>query len=356
MNTSNIDENVILEEASSWHCRLLADDVSDGDRSDFKFWISQNELHRESFENVERIAQHLNVLGNMNFDSPELLPIDFKETTQHVRKSLFSSLSKEKPTRSNNYWWHSLAAAVCLFSVIGYQNFNFNEPIQNTIPQQVSIENGVMYQTAKGETQVIMLADGSTALLNSNSMMTFYMDKNKRIVLQQQGEIYYDVEKDKERPFTVKAANSKITAVGTEFNIKYRKNHDLYVTVTEGIVKLSKDNSLREQEGNLLVEGNQAIVSEIGIHVIGINDRKLDEILAWQQNKLIFTGATLKEVVDEITNHTNHNIIIASKELEHKRLSGIFNIHDLNSIFQAIEVALDVEINQYDDIIVIVKS
>jgi transmembrane sensor len=355
MNHSKINEDVVLEEASQWHFRLLADDVAEDEKNKFKLWLKQSDLHRECYESIVHISQQVDVLGNLTIEGSVRLPTEFIETSKNFKQSFFSSLSEEKSAKRKNYWWLSAAAVACLIVLIGYQQTRFIEPQQVVSAQKFQVESGIIYKTAKGDTRVITLTDGSLVHLNSNSMISVFMDKDKRTVIQQKGEIYYDIEKDKARPFTVEAAGHKITAVGTEFNIKYRKDDNLFVTITEGIVRVIKDENTENLDGNILKVGYQAIVNKSETEIVEFDKQKLHEILAWKQRKLIFTEATLLDVISEMANYTNRKIIISSKELENKRLSGVFNIHDINSIFRAIELALGVEVKQYDDVIVIVK-
>ncbi len=91
--------------------------------------------------------------------------------------------------------------------------------------------------SASSEMPVIKLEDGSTVQLNAGSAIAFDMTEGERQVQLLRGEAYFTVAADPQRPFTVKAANGTVTALGTEFDVKL-KNGGADVVVTEHAVQV----------------------------------------------------------------------------------------------------------------------
>ncbi len=94
------------------------------------------------------------------------------------------------------------------------------------------------YQTASGKVSSVQLADGSTVVLGGQSSFTVKFTTAQRAVTLEQGEAWFNVSRDRLRPFTVAAGPRTITAVGTAFDVR-RDSDQVVVTVTEGSVDVA---------------------------------------------------------------------------------------------------------------------
>lgn len=104
--------------------------------------------------------------------------------------------------------------------------------------------------------EAVELPDGSIALLNHNSSISYAKIFEKRNI-EQTGEVYYEVEK-KNTPFSVHTPNGEVTVLGTEFNVKSDED-DLEVEVESGSVEVKINNLVREIE-----EGQKAAFNKLG--------------------------------------------------------------------------------------------
>ena len=95
-------------------------------------------------------------------------------------------------------------------------------------------------ETGIGEQRNLVLSDGSTLLLNTNSRVTVDFSDDVRNIVLLKGEAHFEVAHDTTRPFTVTAGNNTVTAVGTAFNMQYVDDNAFELVVTDGKV-LVKD-------------------------------------------------------------------------------------------------------------------
>ena len=82
-------------------------------------------------------------------------------------------------------------------------------------------------------------SDGSTAHLNTNSVIEAEFTREARIVRLMQGEALFDVAHDPSRPFIVYVGNRAVQAIGTTFVVRI-ESENIHVAVTDGQVQLSK--------------------------------------------------------------------------------------------------------------------
>lgn len=181
--------------------------------------------------------------------------------------------------------------------------------------------------SASSEMPVIKLEDGSTVQLNAGSAIAFDMTEGERQVQLLRGEAYFIVAPDPQRPFTVRAANGEVTALGTEFDVKL-KDGGADVVVTEHAVQVqtSATSSTRSPLDTLRLEQGHSVVydNENGIGQVAVIDPEL--AASWRSGRLIFEDQPLGHVVEDIARHLPGRVMIASSDLAERRITGTFDL------------------------------
>jgi len=147
--------------------------------------------------------------------------------------------------------------------------------------------------TPPGGQYQITLPDGTRVWLNAASSITYpaaFVSENREVKMT--GEVYFEVAKNKEKPFIVDInGRSAAQVLGTSFNINaYANERAIKTTLLEGSVKVSSV---------ILNPGQQAIVSSSGQQP-KITDADLGQILAWKNGLFNFNGLDLHEVMRQL--------------------------------------------------------
>src|SRR5699024_2451974 len=112
------------------------------------------------------------------------------------------------------------------------------------------------YMTEAGEQQKLVLRDGTIIRLNSSTQLWIsgtYGEPVRAVTLQ--GEAYFEVTHNKEKPFIIHAAGTSIKDLGTAFNVRALPGEDnVQVAVTEGKV-LMRDEGQASVQATRLVQG-----------------------------------------------------------------------------------------------------
>ncbi|REA63035.1 iron dicitrate transport regulator FecR [Dyadobacter luteus] len=149
-----------------------------------------------------------------------------------------------------------------------------------------------MLSTPKGGQYQITLPDGSKVWLNSYSSIRFPASfaQNERSVAIT-GEVYFEVKKDKRRPFKVQFHDSEIEVLGTSFNVTaYQDEPSSKTTLIEGSVSLGSKSNRKK-----LVPGQQAAISNDGN--IRTADVDVDEVIAWKKGLFYFRDESIEQVM-----------------------------------------------------------
>lgn len=197
-----------------------------------------------------------------------------------------------------------------------------------------SEESGTnVLSTGYGETQEVVLPDGSVIWLNAASSLTYHSrikhDGVRKVSLK--GEAYFEIAKDKTAPFIVETETQQIQVLGTHFNINsYADETSAKTTLVEGSIRL---NTIYGQQ-KILKPGQQAVLSNKSIAL------KLDQTelaIAWKNNKFMFESASIEEVMRMVTRWYNVEVIYDG-DLPKSRFGGsVSKFENVSKVLEILE-------------------
>jgi len=167
--------------------------------------------------------------------------------------------------------------------------------------------------TPKGGQYKVQLPDGSKVWLNAASSLKYptAFATSERIV-ELNGEGYFEITKDRTKPFKVKLADgSEVKVLGTHFNIMaYENEKSKDVTLLEGSVEITKGND----EQNLTPGQQGRIVSS---KIILVNAADTDEATGWKNGQFIFHDADIQSIMRQVARWYDVDIKYESTNTQH---------------------------------------
>lgn len=198
----------------------------------------------------------------------------------------------------------------------------------------------VYVSTSYGERKEVRLPDGSTVMLNSLSKLSYpeAMSGNTREV-HLQGEGYFDVAKDANRTFIVKAENLNIKVLGTKFNIEaYENEESVTTTLFEGSVSVTLDNGHTDK----LEPGDQAVFRKNENKVSIGKSASVDKEVEWQKGVYTFDNAPLSEILKTLNREYNKDFKLNNQDLEKLRVTLRFETQEtVESILEVLGESAD---------------
>ena len=148
--------------------------------------------------------------------------------------------------------------------------------------------------TPKGGQYQVILADGTKVWLNAASSIVFPTQfKGSERHVEICGEVYFEVAKNKTKPFFVKAGKQTVEVLGTHFNINsYTDEPDIKTTLLEGSVKIQQLNS---SYSALLKPGQQAVNRSSG--PILVKPADLEQAVAWKYGLFQINDASIETIM-----------------------------------------------------------
>lgn len=162
----------------------------------------------------------------------------------------------------------------------------------------------------------IRLADSSLVVVNSESELEFpsQFEGNERRI-KMIGEGYFEVAKNKHKPFIVGTKDQQLTVLGTKFNIHaYRDEKNITTTLLEGKVQISTPKGQA-----ILLPGDQALYN--GQRVL-VSKTKTTSVTTWKEDIFLFDSEPLGDIMQQLSRWYNVQVRFETKDIAQIRFTG----------------------------------
>ncbi len=331
--------------------RYFDNSMREGDSEELERWLDQSNENRRILHAIDRIwkaseerpqdtlISELNlekdwhrVASRLSPESPEIK----RAKILHFRK-----LRKKQQAFSRLLKIAALFLVAFISAVITYQvapqtvqGPEVVEPIFNEIA------------TNAAERANIELGDGSRVMLNAASRLTIpeRFSQHKREV-QLQGQAFFDIRSDRNRPFYIRTGKAVVEVVGTSFDIRsYPDEEDMIVAVREGTVELKR---LDDPDNRLIVnEGYFGQVSKTnGKLALAMFDDPL-HYFGWMEGRLIFNETPMTDVFRQIERWYDVQVKteLSEQVLRDMKFSADLKTRSVQEVVDVIQMSMDVEV------------
>jgi len=304
----------IAAEAAVWIARLHGPERSSHMERECLAWQAQSEAHRLAFERCTDTWQ-------------DVARVTMRDYATAVLKE------PEKRSRPARRLRWSMGAALVGLAV-------------GVIVVLQPWRDVQTYATGVGEQRTVLLQDGTRMSLNTATRVRVTLATTQRTVNVEEGEALFEVAKDANRPFVVRAADEEVVALGTVFSVRLTPTQEvrggaLAVTLIEGKVSVrSARKRVDETEATrpiLLKPGDRLRLTESGDKAMQgaprvsmtLDQPNVDRLMAWRRSEVVFDDVTLSEVVAEMNRYSRKVIVLVGDESSNNlRVSGLFRTGD----------------------------
>lgn len=312
--------------------KYLTNQASASECRDLELWISSSTQNKAYFVFQKRMWDSARMSKNEPKINVEDALTKFKQKHQIETKDL-KLAGEVKRMRVKPLVFVRLAAA-CLVLLIGtYFTYNFIQEKSTVVFNNTII--------ASIDNQEVKLQDGTSVWLRKNARLNYpqsFSTKTRNVEIQ--GEAFFDVAKDKNKPFLVKMSNSLIEVLGTKFNVKSDSNGKDEIIVEEGHVRFSAQDSKKE------LFASDKLVYNVKESLIETSHVKNLNALAWRNKSLVFDDVKLDAVIEDIGNAYNSTITLEKPCLGAKSFSSTLDLQSksIDEVLMVISSALNLNV------------
>jgi len=183
------------------------------------------------------------------------------------------------------------------------------------------------------------LPDGTTGWLNSNSSVKYNGNFNTHRQVTLNGEAFFDVFKDKKRPFVVNTKEVNVTVLGTRFNIaSYENENNVEVVLEEG--KLVFNN--KEMKSSCTMNPNDLVVYNKTQKYFSTEVVQPNKYLSWTEGKLVFRNDPLDVIARRLERWYNIDVEVNGGVDKDLRLRATFIDESLEEVLDLLKRSLPI--------------
>ena len=283
--------------------RYLSQECSEAEYLTLQEWLAQSSKNKDYFERYKLVY---------NGKKLHAIEADVEKSWSRLYKKLEEVEPERRPKgKVNLLSYLPYAAAILLLFSLGLNLFLGLSVGGNTADTLAYTE---FTMPAGSKPAKLVLSDGSTVFLNSSSKLTYpvaFNGKTREVTLQ--GEAFFDIAPDADKPFIVSFCNHKVEVLGTTFNIESYKELDyIKTTLFTGSIDISSTANGNEFKERLQPTQTCIYNKTTKKHQI-IAGANLSVVNSWRNNIYKFKDATLKEICTKLGIHYAADIELSSQ-------------------------------------------
>ena len=309
--------------------KYLADEATPPEQELVEEWISSSEANRHYF-------QHFQLIWEESRQLAAITSVDENKAWQKFQRRVKKEEARRNPGLFG--WWRIAAGILIIVGITWFASSILNKG--TTEPEILSI-------ASVNEVKKDTLPDGSVATLNKHSVLTYpssFKGKTRKVKLE--GEAFFNVKANKEKPFIIDVNDVQVKVVGTSFNVK-NNNGVIEVVVETGIVQVTKDGQMIE-----LQAGERTSLGQTG--TVATKQASDDKLYNYYVSKTFVCDNTpLWKLVEKLNEAYGANIRIEREELRKLPLTVTFDEESLDTILNIISQTLMIKVSRSDNEIIL---
>jgi len=289
-------ENIILDH--------LVGDISEANIKKLEAWRKQSTKNERSHTQLEKA---------WNTQLSDAKYINYNSLEEKIIKEGFEHRIGKKRLQQSKFSFYKIAASITLLLATTFILYLINLNGSRENEKSVAAVEIITKHNPRGQKSRIILSDNSVVWLNADSKLTYkkgFTDSIRYLVLE--GEAYFVVTKDVNRPFVVQSGTIKTIALGTSFNIRdYTDETFINVALIEGKVRVETDLS---NDNDYFLDPNEQLEFSKQAEFISKGSFNRDQVSIWkdgivhfQKKSFEYVVHTLERSYDVTINTSNYN-------------------------------------------------
>jgi ferric-dicitrate binding protein FerR (iron transport regulator) len=260
---------------------------------------------------------------------------DLKKLFAKIWAKIEINKIQEKPKIKYLYTAIGIAAALVIGLFIGIYVTSLNS---KTDPVYYAAHS------PKGSVSEMILPDGSVIFLNADSKIRYSIEGENGIrEVFLTGEAWFEVAKNKEKPFVVHTPFYDVQVTGTQFNIKaYDTDNEVTTTLEEGEVIIQSTESFKMAKNVILKPGEQIVLNKESKN-LNIKNVNTKWFTSWKDNKLIFVNMNLKDLIVLLDRKYGVEIDVKNNEILKLHFDGTIKNESIIEIMEIMKKTLPID-------------
>ncbi len=299
--------------------RYLANQTTTEENERIADWIAESTRNEQTFEEIKQIWQATKPQPTSDVS----VPLNKLKSRIAQESTKSASTSEKLPVK-----WYAVAASLVLMAVSGFLGIHLYSHSSDKI---------LTVSVSAGQKRKLFLEDGTIVYLAPQSTLRYPEHFAVKRIIQLQGQAYFEVSKNKHRPFIVHTAKLDLQVLGTHFNVNsYPNQPSTTVSLLEGKVKVSvPDDGVDEY----ILSPGQELALNHASHQIYRYALDSAAVAGWMSNTLIFKNEKLAVAAKKIEQMYGVKVVFADQATAETNIYAKFKNEPLKSVLATIAVS-----------------
>lgn len=335
----------INQQAAEWFTLMQSVDVSASDRKALQAWLAEHADHREAFKQIELLWQGLGDLVGTAEGHALLQSVESESILARLQSLFMTPLVMFKNIVSVPRYAMTLVAVICV-------------AVGSLMLPVADAPVTAYYSTERGEIESIVLADNTEITLGAKSAIRTHTSDSERSVELLSGEAFFDVAKDREKPFFVTVNDVVVEVVGTQFNVQKIRD-SVNVSVLEGIVNVFTQGSNHRQPKSLpdvILTAGKKVVKDNDRAFESVTDVRSSDLGAWRLGRLIYRDISLADIVADTQRYFDGKIVLQSNDLSDVKVTMTLRTDQVGQLPEMLAQTLPLKVHVISDDLILLRK
>jgi ferric-dicitrate binding protein FerR (iron transport regulator) len=306
--------------------KSLLDEVSVAEQIEINQWLSDSDDNQRYFEHFELIWNQSRQLASQSKIDEDAAWERFRRRTQHIKE--------ETPvmplyTKKQSFNFLRIAALAFMTLCAGWLAHVYFG--QNTSSDMLTVRSG-------SQTLTDTLPDGSVVTLNKKSSISYPAEfKGDKREVALKGEAFFEVTKNKKKPFIISVNDVRVKVLGTSFNVKDNAR-ETEVIVETGLVEVANNQKfvrISPKQKATVIKSNPELLKQ---------NTEDDFYQYYRTGRLVCDNTPLWRLVEILNETYDANIVIGNERLNDLPINTIFDKKSLDSTLSIISETLTINV------------
>jgi ferric-dicitrate binding protein FerR (iron transport regulator) len=318
--------------------KYLCNEVNALEKSEVETWINQSVENREELEQSRKMLDTVDAYYKTGSFNSEVAWKNIRAKINPPQMKIIQRKNIGKEVITHFYKYAAIIVFAVLLGSTGYY-FGFRNKAAVVYSEIISTPTQVIDE--------YILPDGSVVALNSNSKLIFpkqFKGNTREVIIE--GEAFFDVKPNADKPFIINAGNAQVIVVGTSFNVcAYPETETVEVVVETGKVQvISKYNEASiDKKEVFLVRGEKGTLFTKS-SVLEKSENKNPNYLAWKTRDFNFAETPLNEVFGCLEKTYHVDIEVSDPRLNDLKLNAQFDKKPIDFILNVVGLTFNLEL------------
>jgi transmembrane sensor len=342
-----------------WHLfyKLLNKSITQAEEQELAYWRDSSELHKNIYDEIIADEQFKSALLHKKWDDNSM---EWNNIVSRIQQpSQRFSFSRQRFILMS-----AAAALLLLFSISALVYLSVNQ--RNFNNQQ---EGFTYIYSPRGQRTQVVLPDSTKVWLNSESSLSYSTNYNRKVrEVIAQGEAFFEVTHNPEKPFYVLVNEIKIKVYGTSFNIKAFPNEKtIETTLIEGSLSITSQAENGKEQKEIFLKPNEKCIITRNAKNIGAKEinqalpmkaqdiqklkhMKIEALVVqsnvntqkeklWKDGKLLFHDRSFGELAVDLERWYDVKIHFQDEKIKQYKFTGSFDKETINQAMEALKAS-----------------